>query len=438
MYKKRIAEWGLQKYTQRTRRKISDKEEEADVPASSRLGEDATQKRRRERSPPMLIRDHTRISFIAQKESLDKTLESYMRTRYPTIDYGQFIVMSRDLRNVEIILIQVDNYFQSYDMDMWHRNFPKTARGSIKEIPLCFNIDMVEQKAAVPMIVHPGELFNRFHMAAKLLELRNDPKANKIAWRVIFEAFDLVEKVIQQQHPQLLRYLFMQFWDSTYDVHPGIRDQLFVMLRKYAELLIGAQHPITQLTELLTKFDNKAQQELICELAWKRNLDTFDRLLGVSHDETLRSKMAITGNYIDSKRYHEAREMLSHVSNCFSEDSTEFYKRAALCRLAWITALEEKYAEAEEAFVDVMNRCQRWTREQEDPDTAIDDVYLATVTHLARLQARRNFYDGSHMLENALSRVCKAMGPEHAWTYTIRTELEILKNPLRTTTTDVS
>jgi len=364
----------------------------------------------------------------AKRASLEMQVDHYMRRAYPTVDYGRFKSMSEEMKNVEIILSQIDNYFKSYNAEMWERKFPKTARGSIKEIPLAFNIHIVKRKAVVPMAIHPGDLFNRFHMAAELLKLKS-PQANNVAWRIVEEAFDMVKEVVLQQHPQLLRYFFMQFWDSTYDAHPQIREQLFKTIVGFAEYYLGRQHPITLISKLLPRVQDPPK---VCEVAYMRNIDTFDSILGPSHNENLRSKMAVTGNYIDSERYEDANHMLWSVANCFTENSTAYYKRAALCRIAWIHTLQQQYAEAEPIFVDVLERCKKWSNEQPDKN-ALDDVFLAATTHLARLQARRSYEQGKAMLRNALDRCIATVGSDHAYTYTIQTELENLKRVAQAT-----
>jgi len=431
MYKKRIAEWGLQKYSSRSSRRTPPQES-----ASSGHEQDGQQQTG---PPPAAVRRRPnrhgggakvddRALVSAKRASLESHVDSYMRAAYPTVDYGRFKSMSEEMKNVETILAQIDNYFKSYDAEMWERKFPKAARGSIKEIPLAFNIQMVKRKAAAPMVVHPGELFNRFHMAAELLKMKT-PQAHTMAWRIVGEAFEMMREVVHQQHPQLLRYFFMQFWDSTYDAHPQIREQLFQTVVGFAESCLGRQHPITLITKLLPRVQDPAK---VCEVAYKRNLDTFDALLGPSHDENLRAKMAVTGNYIDSERYEEANHILWNVASYFDDNSTAYYKRAALCRIAWVHTLQQQYAEAEPIFIDVLERCKRWSIEQPDKN-ALDDVFLAATTHLARLQARRSYEQGNAMLRNALERCIATVGADHAYTYTIQNELENLKRVAQAT-----
>jgi hypothetical protein len=133
------------------------------------------------------------------------------------MDLARLMQINLDLKNVEVILSQIDNYYNSYSDEMWRRTFPKTVRGSIKEIPLALDIAMVKKTA------HPGELFNRIHMAAQLFSMRTS-ETNNIAWRILSEAFVMLPDIVQQQHPQLPRYIFMQFWDHTFDTYPVIRD----------------------------------------------------------------------------------------------------------------------------------------------------------------------------------------------------------------------
>lgn len=418
MFKKRIAEWGLQKYKSSRKRRTS----------SNNSSSPGT-------SP---IRNTSAGGFEDQivipptHGSIEKALDVYTRSRYPNMDYGRFKDMSLDLQNVEIILTQIDNYYRSYSADMWKRTFPKTARGSIKEIPLCFDVQMVKKTAATPMVRHPGELFNRIHMAAELIKMKT-PETSEVAWRIVHESFDMLNEVVKQQHPQLLRYLFMQFWDHTFDSDAGIRgvrQQLFHMMAEYAKMSWGPSHPIFLISRLLPRIQDSPQ---VCELAWKRNLDTFDSILGAKHDENLRSKMALTGNLVDAERFDDCERVLFEVIGCFESDSTAYYMRAALCRLAWIYTLQERFAEAEPIFEDVLERCRVWAGSSPDKN-AVDEVYLAATAHLARIQARRDYQEGVSLLQAALERCTRAMGPNHAYTYTIKNELKNLRDVSQATT----
>ena len=85
-----------------------------------------------------------------------------------------------------------------------------------------------------------------------------------MAWIILQDAFAMVKDILVQRHPQLLRYLFMQFWDQTFDAHPKFRRQLFESVASLAEVYLGARHPITVISRLLPKVHDRSQ---IYELA---------------------------------------------------------------------------------------------------------------------------------------------------------------------------
>jgi hypothetical protein len=425
MYKKRIADWGLRKYSGRNKGRTSSTESGSRGPTVGDLGSSAQRLRRSSRGVPA-AQSQNQFALSRNRRAFEKDLDTYLRLKEPNLSYSRFRAISQDLENFEIILTQIDNYYNSYSSSDWARTFPKTARASIKEIPLCFDMQVVTKTAQTAMVRHPGEVFNRIHMAAELLRI-NTPETLQLAWRMIEDAFDMVKAVLVQQHPQLLRYLFMQFWDQTFDAHPDIRRQLFVITSEMANFNLGPRHPITVIARLLPKIKDGGQ---ICELAWKRNLDTFDALLGPNHDESLRSKMALTGNLIDAYRYDDAERVLRGIVSLFEPDSTAYYNRAALCRIAWLYKLQGKFSEAETRFVDVLQRCRAYM--DSNSGTTLDEVYLAATTHLAQIQARRDYHQGLRLLREALELCVCTMGPDHAYTYTIITELSNWKEVAET------
>lgn len=418
MFKKRIAEWGLQKYKcSRGKRMSSNSSTSSET---SRLRTTTANR----------LDDQTLIP--PTRGSIDRALDVYTRSRYPNMDYGRFKNMSRDLRNVEIVLTQINDYYKAYSADMWTRKFPQKGRDSIKEIPLCFDMQMVKKTAATPMVQHPGELFNRIHMAAELVKMKT-PETSAVAWRIVHESFGMLNDVVKQQHPQLLRYLFVQFWDHTFDSDPGIRavrQQLFHMVAEYAKMAWGNLHPIFLIANLLPCIQDSPK---VCELAWRRNIDTFHSILGAKHDENLRAKMALTGTLVDAERYDDCEVLLREVIDCFEPGSTAYYLRAALCRLAWVYTLQDRFAEAEPVFEDVLERCRAWAKSLPDQN-ALDEIYIAATAHLARIRARRDYQEGVILLQAASERCARAMGPDHAYTYTAKNELKNLRDVSQATT----
>jgi hypothetical protein len=136
--------------------------------------------------------------------------------------------------------------------------------------------------------------------------------------------------------------------------------------------------------------------------------------------------MAMAGNYIDAERYGDCERLLREVMRNFKADSVAYYMRAAMCRLAWIYTLQGRYGEAEPLFEDILQRCQTWAENQTD-ENVLDDIFLAATAHLARIQARRCYSEGEMRLQDALQLCTHIMSADHAYTYTIKKELENLK-----------
>ncbi|MCJ1401220.1 hypothetical protein MMC11_004432 [Xylographa trunciseda] len=427
MYKKRIADWGLRKYSGRNKARTSSNEDGTRRPTVGNQGSSARRPRRSTRGASV-AQSENQFALARNRRAIEQDLDKYLQSKVQNLNYTRFRTISKDLENFEIILTQIDSYYNSYQPSDWRRTFPKTARASIKEIPLCFDMQVVTQTAATAMVRHPGEVFNRIHMAAELLRI-NTPETCKLAWKIINDAFEMVKSVLVQQHPQLLRYLFMQFWDHTFDAHPDIRRHLFAITSEMAEVCLGPRHPITLIARLLPKIKDGS---LICELAWKRNLDTFDALLGPDHDESLRSKMALTGNLIDADRYDDAERVLGQIVGLFEPDSTAYYYRAALCRIAWLHKLRFKFQEAETCFISLLEKCRTYNNNH--PESTLDEVYIAATIHLAQIRAGRDYQQGKRLLQEAMELCIRTMGPDHAYTYTIRSELSNWKQVAETDT----
>ena len=111
-----------------------------------------------------------------------------------------------------------------------------------------------------------------------------------------------------------MRYFFMQFWDHTIDEYPEIRRSLFVSTHDLANVYLGPNHPITLISHLLPRMENKSS---VCEVAWRRQLDTFESILSVANDESLRLKMSLTGNYVVAGQYDEAETLLWQIVSIF-------------------------------------------------------------------------------------------------------------------------
>ena len=429
MYKKRISDWKLRKYNARGKERSSSntsREKKSKSPTNQEKQASTLHLSSGENAPVGSSNNLSALSRSRHSSLLKQDLDRYLRATHPNLSYDRFMAISRDLQNFEIILSQVHSYYDSYSQSTWERTFPKTSRASIKELPLCSDMQMVSETAVTPMVRHPGELFNRFHMATELLKMKT-PEANELAWKMLGEAFGMVKDVLLQQHPQLMRYFFMQFWDHTIDEYPEIRRSLFVSTHDLANVYLGPNHPITLISHLLPRMENKSS---VCEVAWRRQLDTFESILGVANDESLRLKMSLTGNYVVAGQYDEAETLLWQIVSIFDPDSTAYYHRAALCRIAWIQSLRLQYLDAEIGFTNVLRLCQAQT--SHEVQAPVDDIYLAATTHLARIQARRDYTQGLQVLEGALERCKSSVGHDHAYTYTIKNELVKLSETAKT------
>ena len=169
MYKKRVSDWGLRKYSRRGVRRTSstDSTTQRLIPQES----PSPTRRSRRRSSAGTNAALSGQLIPMKRGSLEKDLNSFLLAKDPNLSYTRFLAISQELKNVEVILTQIDDYYSAFTQDMWKRTFPKTARASIKEIPLCFDMSVASKTAATAMVRHPGEVFNRFHMAPELFKM---------------------------------------------------------------------------------------------------------------------------------------------------------------------------------------------------------------------------------------------------------------------------
>jgi hypothetical protein len=146
MYKKRIAEWGLRKYSGRGKARTSSNESRSHRPI---LGDQQSPSRRHHRSSQAVVAAESRNQYplSSSRGTIERDLDTFLRSKEQNLSYARFRAISEDLAHFERILTQIDNYYSSYSQSDWTRQFPKIARASIKEIPLCLAMQIVTRTA---------------------------------------------------------------------------------------------------------------------------------------------------------------------------------------------------------------------------------------------------------------------------------------------------
>lgn len=364
---------------------------------------------------------------IARK-SHTSYLESYLRSQELNLSLTRFRTISEDLSNVETLLTLIDHYCDSYFHAAWKRTYPSPPRFTMREMPLCINLTKLLSNDETPNVVHPTSVFNRYQIAAVLFE-DNTPEATQAAWRFIGQAFDILKDVLIQQHPQLLSSFFDQYYSSQFNAHPELTRQLFYMSAEFANIHFGERHPITKLCRLLPRCAHRLDVVL---LAWQRLFDSFHAKLGVSHEEVLRSKMALCGALIERGKYLEAEELLQFILSNHDRPLTDYWVRAARCRLGWLLVIQQRHAEAEEVLQDLAERYKGYAGAEEVP---IDAIYIASLSLRARSHSDRKQFDQAEtILGEALDLCVPLFGSEHGFSTSVMAEMDKLTK-LRTAAT---
>ena len=175
MYKKRVSDWGLRKYSRRGMRRTSSNDSTTQRPIAQGSPGPTRGSPRRSSAGTNAASDGQLIT--RKRGSREKDLDSFLVAKDPNLNYARFVAISQELKNVEVRLTQIDDYYSAFTEDMCKRTFPKTARASIKETPLCFDMSVASKSAATAVVRHPGEVFNSFHMAPELIKM-DTPETN--------------------------------------------------------------------------------------------------------------------------------------------------------------------------------------------------------------------------------------------------------------------
>lgn len=277
-----------------------------------------------------------------------------------------------------------------------------------------------------PATVHPTQIFGRYMVAFELLK---SPKARDISegWRLVHEAFELFEKVLEQQHTQLLRYFFQQIYDYRLNDHPKIRLQIFDLAAGISAATLGEQHPITLICRLLPKVEDKDE---ICVLAWKKSLELLDEHLGEFSDDSLRSKLSLSGDLIEQSKFQEAEDLLKGMLRAPERPPTDYYMRSTKIRLAWLYRIQKRHEEAEELLHEVMKLSKQQTPRVPGAMPS-DAIYIAAETNLAQsICERGEMRTGEFILEAALERCSATFGEDHGYTKSVAQELEAVRNSM--------
>ncbi|RFU26915.1 hypothetical protein B7463_g9422, partial [Scytalidium lignicola] len=379
-------------------------------------------------SPKMRSRTEIDLTEITRRPGRqynhDEDIERYLRRKEPNLSLTRFRAISYDLKVVEAILDQVHQYYDSFTDVQWIRKFPSSPRTVMKEMTLCIDLGQAfPQGKEAP--IHPTQIFGRYMVAVELLKSRR-LKDQQEGWRLIHEAFDLFKPVLAQQHTQLLRYFFQQIYDYRLNDHPDIRKRIFELATAMASVTLGEQHPITRICHLLPQVEEKDE---ICVLAWRKSLELIDANLGEASDDSLRSKLALSGDLIDQSKFQEAENLLLRMLRTPGRVPTDYYMRSTLLRLAWLYRLQNKYTEAEDSLYEVMRRCRQCNLGGIEP---ADAIYIAAQTNLAQsLCSRKEFHPGEVVLQAALDSCTRTYGPEHGYTTSVADELEKISPYMR-------
>lgn len=353
----------------------------------------------------------------------DAEIETYLRKQQPNLSLTQFRTISQDLEIVEAILDLTHQYYDSFTDVQWARKFPSSPRTVMKEMPLCIDLGTAFPRGQETPI-HPTQIFGRYMVAFELLKSRKQSDIDE-GWRLIHEAFDLFKPILAQQHTQLLRYFFQQIYDYRLNDHPEIRKRIFELAEGMAVQELGPKHPITQICRLLPQVEDK---DTICVLGWRKSLELIDRNLGEGSDDSLRSKLSLTGDLIEQSKFAEAENLLKQMLRAPGRQPTDYYMRSTLLRLAWLYRLRGRHFDAENSLYELLRRCNECSSNGgEVPDA----IAIAAQTNLAQsLCSRGELEDGCIVLQGALNSCIRTFGPQHGYTTSVADELEKITNSM--------
>ena len=432
MFKQRIAEWRLRKNAN-SRRSDSLSDE---APTSSTSGNQVlrtTRLRRTQRRTSVhgtMAAQQTHLAgtqtrsrrggLRVARKPLTSYLESYLRAQNQSVGVARFKVISQDLNNVETLLTQIDSYFDSFFHAAWKRTYPNPPRMVMREMPLCLDMAKAMNNTDAPVAIHPTSLFSRLHAAVVIFK-KQKPETTQVGFKFIGEAFDILKPTLAQQHPRLLSSYLEQFYSPVYDAYPGVMQQLFHFSAELASLIFGERHPIVIFCRLLPRIENRLE---ILELCWRRLLDSFHAKIGVSHEEVLRAKLAFIGVLIERGKYDEAEQLLEFFLANHDRPPTDYWVRAARCRLAWLYIGQQRHAEAEEVVHDLWRRYREVSGGEE---LQFDAIHIASHSLLARSYRDRRQYDRAEsILKGAMESCLATVGPEHGFSMSVNFELEDL------------
>lgn len=435
MYKQRIADWSLRKNYNSRRTSDSSNSDSVEGLSDENL-EGSPPSQRQQDSRRLMVNSSTagiekpsRHSTPAKQRSKAHSsarkahtlyLESYLRSQEPNMSLTRFRGISQDLNNVETLLGLVDNYYEVYFDTAWKREYPNPPRFVMREMPVCVDVKRLLNSDEIPNVIHPTSLFCRFQLAVAMFD-KNTVEANRVGVRFLTEAYNILKDTLVQGHPQLLRCFLEQFYCTLYDTHPTLIPQLLQMSAEYAKMVYGERHPITKFCLLLPKLPNRLDVILVL---WRRLHDTFAEKLGVSHEENIRSKMALCGVLIERGKYLEAEEILEFISANSDRAPTDYWTRAVRCRLGWLYVAQQRFTQAEEVLKDLLQRYKGYAGVEVVP---IDAIYIASLSLLARSHSGRKEYDlAKGMLDDALDICLRIFGKEHGYSMSVRFEMDEL------------
>jgi hypothetical protein len=356
MYKKRIHDWQLHKNF-----KAWEKEEILRcVDKNGKLGLDLGMPMVNGRTVKMhIIERHRKEKRKARSRSpsvIDGRSAKCARPRRPTCSAS--ISFSRiedptDYRNYQNLLFQVDQYYNSKLENDPHTAWDAWQQSSTsQQIKVSCTFEGATYTCALDA---PEDIFARYMSAVRLLE----DNRTREAWRMIQEGAEMVRPLLLQESPIFIKELLVYVWAESSAAHAGVKMQLLHLISGMATVVHGNRHPISTVCQLLQILHRK--QDVI-ELTMRKLWDVLKHRLGHNHSASLRTQRKICEMLLPRDGDHDVERSLRElVRLCERFHGQNAYDtRRSLVQLAEIYYLTNRYAEAEDVLVDVLQRGKKW------------------------------------------------------------------------------
>jgi hypothetical protein len=417
MYKKRINDWQLQKNC-----KALEKEEILRCLETNRkLGVDLGQPMVNGRMVKLqVIERHRKEKRKARSPSpsvIDGRSTKLARPGGPTCSAS--ISFSRiddptDYRNTQNLLFQVDQYYNSKLENNSHAAWKAWTRSSReRRIKISYTF---QGSTSTCVLNRPWDVFDRYTCAVRLLELDR----TREAWRMIQEGAEMVRPLLLQESPDFITNLLSYLSMESLDPCPGVRMQLLHLISGMATVVHGNRHPISSVCQLLQGLHRKRD---VMELTTKKLRDVLKHHLGQNHLASLAIQRKICEMLLPRDGDHDVERSLRElVRLCERFHGRNAYDtRRSLVPLAQMYFLTNRYAEAEDVLVDLLQRGKEWGE--------CDDANIFA----KRLQGyicwnRGNYGTAEALLWSALSASLLGYGPRDPDTIKVWVGYQTVKN----------